>query len=177
MKRSSHIITLSLAMAYDGADLFAEAAPLYAQGLGQSPEAWYGWVLRFGHDLGLGQLDKAALALRTGLNGSAFGVTGDRSLMIRLADQWSDPARRDRATEAIIRTGEPIPAVALARWMRGETAAIETVEAIVREGRATPEIMPGALYAILGPRLRVEPRVQVALQQLDFPPLAEADSG
>lgn len=169
----SHVITLSLAATYDGADRFAEASSLYAQGLAQSPEAWYGWVLRFAHDLALRKLEDAAVSLRTGLNGIAFTVVtrDERARMIRLADDWANAATREKATENIIHTGEPLQALALARWQRGDKAAIETLEAIVRDDRRKGVSSALTVYGILGPKLRLDPRVQAVARQLGFPPL------
>ncbi|MEO8360603.1 MAG: protein kinase [Vicinamibacteria bacterium] len=169
----SHVITLSLAATYDGADRFAEASPLYAQGLAQSPEAWYAWVMRFAHDLALSKMDDAAVSLRTGLNGIAFTIVtkDERARMIRLADEWAIPATREKATENIIRTGEPLQALALARWQRGDKATIETLEAIVRDDRRKGVSSALVVYGILGPKLRLDPRVQAVARQLGFPPL------
>ncbi|HTO72651.1 MAG TPA: protein kinase, partial [Gemmatimonadales bacterium] len=58
----SHVITLSLACFYDGADRFADATPLYEQGLAQSPEAYYAWAAMVGHQLALGKVDEAITA-------------------------------------------------------------------------------------------------------------------
>jgi len=170
----SHVITLSLAIAYDGANRFAEASPLYEQGLAQSPEAWYAWVGRFTHDLALGQLERAAVALRNSCRGPGFLVDSRHSPeMIRLAEEWGDPSRREQATDEILRTGEALQAIALARWMRGDTAAIETVEAAARDGRLANVSYQLSIYAVLGPKLRVEPRVQAAMQSVGFDPPAE----
>jgi serine/threonine protein kinase/tetratricopeptide (TPR) repeat protein len=171
----SHVITLSLAIGYDGADRFAEAAPLYAQGLAQSPEAYYAWVMRFANALALGQLDQAAVALRSCLNGHGFLVNSRHPPeMIRLAEEWNDPSLRKRATDAIIRTGEALQAIALARWLRGDSAAVETVEAAARDGRLANVSYRLAIYAVLGPKLRIEPRVEAALRAAGFEPPAEA---
>jgi TolB-like protein len=173
----SHVITLSLAVAYDGADRFAEATPLYAQGLAQSPEAYYAWVTRFAHDLALGQLDQAAVALRTGLKGPGLTIDSRHSpAMIRLAEQWRDPALRETATDAIIQSGEALQAIALARWLRGEAAAVETVEAAAGDGRLKNVAIQLAIYAVLGPKLRVEPRVEAALRVAGFETTAESST-
>ncbi len=168
----SHVITLSLAVGYDALDRFADASPLYAQGLAQSPEAWYGWVMKFAHDLALRQMDDAAVSLRNGLKGFGFTVVSpeERSRMIRLADLWATPATREKATDAIIRTGEPFQALALARWQRGDEAVIETLTAMVRDNRAKDRFQSSSFYAILGPRLRADPRVQALTRQLGLPP-------
>ncbi len=168
----SHVITLSLAVGYDALDRFADASPLYAQGLAQSPEAWYGWVMKFAHDLALRQLDDAAVSLRNGLKGFGFTIVTpeERSRMIRLADLWATSATREKATDAIIRTGEPFQALALARWQRGDEAVIETLTAMVRDNRAKDRFQSSSFYAILGPRLRADPRVQALTRQLGLPP-------
>jgi hypothetical protein len=94
--------------------------------------------------------------------------------MNRLADDWAKPAIREKATDAIIRTGEPLQALALARWQRGDEAAIETLEAIERDDRRKGLSLPLALYSVLGPRLRADPRAQAAARRLGFPPLQTA---
>ena len=63
-------------MGYDGADRFADATPLYAQGLAQSPEAWYAWGGKIGHELALGHVEQAVFAYRRWLH----GVAGDTTL-------------------------------------------------------------------------------------------------
>ncbi len=168
----SHVITLSLAVGYDAMDRFAEATPLYAQGLAQSPEAWYGWVMKFAHDLALRRVDDAAVSLRNGLKGFGFTVVTpeERSKMIRLADLWATPATREKATDDIIRTGEPFQALALARWQRGDDAVIETLEAMVRDNRGKDRFQSSSFYAILGPRLRADPRLPALARQLGLPP-------
>jgi len=172
----SHVITLSLAGAYQAMDRFEDSTPLLAQGLAQSPEAWYAWTLKFGHDLALRQMEDAGVSLRTSLKGRGFTVTTSeaRARMILLADEWAIPAHRDKATDAIIRTGEPIPALALARWLRGDQAAIETLEAIARDNRRKGLSMAMTLYCVLGPKLSVEPRVQAVARQLGFPAIQSA---
>ncbi len=76
----SHVITLSLAIAYDGADRFAEATPLYDQVLAQSPEAWYAWTTFVGHELALGKIDAAIDAMRT-----SSGSRADTAPLMRAA--------------------------------------------------------------------------------------------
>jgi hypothetical protein len=172
----SHVITLSLAVGYDAMDRFAEATPLYAQGLAQSPEAWYGWVMKFAHDLALRQMDDAAVSLRNGLKGFGFTVVTpeERSRMIRLADLWATPATREKATDDIIRTGEPLQALALARWQRGDNAVIETLEAMARDNRGKDRFQTSSFYAILGPKLRADPRLPALARQLGLPPPVSA---
>jgi len=172
----SHVITLSLAVGYDALDRFAEATPLYAQGLAQSPEAWYGWVMKFAHDLALRHLDDAAVSLRKGLSGFGFTVVSpeERSRMIRMADAWAAAATREKATEDIIRTGEPLQALALARWQRGDNAVIETLEAMARDNRGKDRFQTSSFYAILGPKLRADPRLPALARQLGLPPAVSA---
>jgi serine/threonine-protein kinase len=165
----SHVITLSLAMAYDGANRFAEATPLYAQGLAQSPEAWYAWIGLFGHELALGRFDAAVSAyhraIATRLDGSRLAEA------TRQAEALADPKTRDRAVAEVINRGDPHLALALARWLRGDSAAVSLMESIVRDGRwkKKPTVV---LYPILGPALRGDPRMQASFRRLGFPPMA-----
>jgi hypothetical protein len=79
------------------------------------------------------------------------------------------PASREKATDDIIRTGEPPQALALARWQRGDDAVIETLEAMARDNRAKDSLQASSFYAILGPRLRADPRLPALAKQLGLP--------
>jgi hypothetical protein len=128
--------------------------------------------MKFAHDLALRRLDDAALSLRNGLKGFGFTVVTpeERSRMVRLADLWATPATREKATDDIIRTGEPFQALALARWQRGDDAVIETLEAMVRDNRGRDRFESSSFYAILGPRLRADPRLPALARQFGLPP-------
>ena len=94
--------------------------------------------------------------------------------MIRRADAWAAIATREKATDDIIRVGEPLQALALARWLRGDQAVIETLEAMVRDNRGKDRFQSSSFYAILGPKLRVDPRLPVLARQLGLPPMQSA---
>jgi len=163
----SHVITLSLASLYDGADRFAEATPLYAQGLAQSPEAWYAWMGRVGHELALGHVDSAAASFRRVLRSegvdSATAAATERGLV--------DPATRDATVDALIR-GDDLQghhaAVAFARWTRDEAAVYRVLERMAGQGTGSTPII--IAYALLGPKLRADPRVQALMAKVGAPP-------
>ncbi|MEO8620032.1 MAG: protein kinase [bacterium] len=160
----SHVITLSLAVLYDGADRFADATPLYAQGFGQSPEAWYAWGVKVGHELALGHLDQAVVAYRRWL----VGMHDDTTLALNLERELRDPATRDGAIQKMVSRHDMHSAVAFARWLSGDDAAIALLERTPSAGRGpTPD---GLLNAILGPRLRANARIRVLAPKLSGPP-------
>ena len=182
----SHVITLSLAMAYDGADRFAEATPLYAQGLGQSPEAWYAWLGRVGHELALGHPDEAAAAYRRWLTGEA-GV--DANAAADVERRLRDPATRDAMVDELLRNamgrapgpvatgassvvredGDLHATVAYVRRLRGEEAAVKLLQEYAAAGHGLGSTL--ILYGFLGPRLRADPRVQALSRRFGGPPL------
>ena len=163
----SHVITLSLANLYDGADRFADATPLYTQGLAQSPEAWYAWMGRVGHELALGHVDSAAASFRRvqrsqGVD-SATAARTERGLV--------DPATRDATVDALIRAEDLSAhhaAVAFARWTRDTATVYRVLERMAGQGTgSTPILM---VYSMLGPNLRADPRVQALAVKIGAPP-------
>ena len=160
----SHVITLSLAIAYDGADRFAEASPLYAQGLAQSPEAWYAWETLIGHELALGRLEPALAALRT----LARGMHVDSATVGRLERGLRDPATRGTAADELARRIAPVPAIAFARWFEGEEAAFARMERVPTNKHGPNN--PLGLYTALGPKLRANARVRALLPKFNWPP-------
>lgn len=85
-----------------------------------------------------------------------------------LADAWANPSTREKATDDIIRTGEPLQALALARWRRGDKVAMDTLEAILRDHRRKGISAATSLFPILGSRPLAEPRVQAVARELGF---------
>jgi len=150
----SHVITLSLAAAYDAVDRFADATPLYAQGLVQSPDAWYGWGIKIGHELGLGHVDQAVLAYRRWL----VGMGDDTTRVVNLERELRDPATRGAAIQRMVDANDMHTAVAFTRWLSGDDAVIALLERKPSAGRGpTPPLLMGT---ILGPRLRANPRIR-----------------
>ncbi len=166
----AHVITISLAVAYDGKDRFTDAAPLYAKGLAQSPQAWYGWRPRFGHFLATGRLEDAATALLKSAEDPA-AVRGEE--LRRLAPIWNDPQTRERATDELIATGPAFAAISLARWMRNDSTVLEVFERFSHDvGEYSDYRGPWAMYALLGPRLSSDARLLPSFRRLGYP---EAD--
>jgi len=156
----SHVITLSLALTYDGDDRFAEATPLFAQGLAQSPEAWYAWGGKVGHELALGRVDEAVLAYKRWLT----GMGDDTVRASRLAQELRDPASRSRAIERMVQAGDVHSAVAFTRWQSGDDAVIALLGRMSSIGRGpTPWLL---LNGVLGPKLRSDPRVPPLVAKL-----------
>jgi eukaryotic-like serine/threonine-protein kinase len=161
----AHVITISLAMAYDGDDRFADASPLYAQGLAQSPEAWYGWRLKFGHELALRKPEEAAAALLMAVKDRAI----DKGEVIRrLAPMWKDPATRERATDELIASGPAFAAVPLARWMRSDSVLIAAFERFARDPEQVEARSAWAINSLLGPRLRADVRLAPSFRKLGY---------
>ena len=163
----SHVITLSLANLYDGADRFADATPLYTQGLAQSPGAWYAWMGRVGHDLALGHVDSAAASFRRvqrfqGVD-SATAARTERGLV--------DPATRNATVDALIR-GDDLhahhAAVAFARWTRDDATVYRVLERMAGQGTGSTPVV--TVYSMLGPKLRADPRVQALVSKIGAPP-------
>ncbi|MEO5588804.1 MAG: protein kinase [Gemmatimonadaceae bacterium] len=156
----SHVITLSLALTYDADDRFAEATPLLAQGLAQSPEAWYAWGGKIGHDLALGDVDEAVRSYKRWLTGM-----GDDTVRVsRLAQELRNPASRSRAIEQMVQVGDVHSAIAFTRWQTGDDAVIALLGRMSSTGRGpTPGLI---LNGVLGPKLRSDPRVRSLMAKL-----------
>jgi len=167
----AHVITLSLAIAYDGAERFADASPLYAQGLAQQPQAWYAWRFRFWHELALKRYDEAAAALLMALEDPASDSYEE---LARLAPRWINPGTRAAATDSLIATGPVFAALALARWTRSDSVAVAVMERAVRDPRQVDARSSFAMYALLGPRLRADPRLKPSFRALGFPSSAKS---
>ena len=162
----AHVITLSLAIAYDGADRFADATALYAQGLAQSPQAWYGWRLRFAHELALKRPEDATAALLMTIKDPA---TDKFDVLKRLAPRWSNQVTREAATDSLIAIGPAFAALPLARWMRNDSVVIAVLESAARDPEQVEASSAWAVYSLLGPRLRADPRLEPAFRKLGFP--------
>ncbi len=160
----SHVITLSLAFAYDGADRFAEATPLYQQGLAQSPEAYYAWITLVGHELALGRMSEAIAAL-----GKSFPVLAlDSARVVRLERGLTDPATRAATIDELASLDDPILAIPFFRWLRGDEATLAMLESSFTAGHS---LHGSALsFAQLGPKLRANPRFLALIPSLGFPP-------
>ncbi|MEP7324596.1 MAG: protein kinase, partial [Gemmatimonadota bacterium] len=128
----SHVITLSLAFAYDGADRFAEATPLYQQGLAQSPEAYYAWITRVGHELALGRMSEAIAALGK----SFWGLAADSGGVVRLERGLTDPATRAATIDELAGRDDPTLAIPFFRWLRGDEATLAMLESSFTAGHS-----------------------------------------
>jgi hypothetical protein len=161
------VITLSLANLYDGADRFVDATPLYAQGLAQSPEAWYAWKGRVGHELALRHVDSAAASFRRVQR--AEGV--DSATAVRIERGLVDPARRDATVNELIQGNDLSghhAALAFARWTRDDATVYRVLERMAGKGTGSTPII--IAYSILGPKLRADPRVQALMIKFGAPP-------
>jgi serine/threonine-protein kinase len=160
----SHVITLSLAVFYDGADRFADATPLYEQGLAQSPEAYYAWAGLAGHQLALGKVEEAITAFEKSRGWPQI----DDSTMPRLVRGLRDPATRAATIDAIGLGKNPVPAISFFRWLRGDEATLRMLEAAAAAGRSTGSAMN--TYIGLGPKLRANPRLLAVITRMGLPP-------
>jgi TolB-like protein len=159
----SHVITLSLALFYDGADRFADATPLYEQGLAQSPEAYYAWAGMVAHQLALGKLDEAITAADKYRGWPHIDTAW--TLTIR---GLRDPATRDTTIDALGRADNPLLAIPFFRWLRGDDATLRMLEAAAAAGRTTGSALN--MYIMLGPKLRATPRLLAILPRMGLPP-------
>jgi TolB-like protein len=156
----SHVITLSLAASYDAVDRFADATPLYAEGLAQSPEAWYGWGLNINHELALGHVDRAVLAYKRWL----VGMGDDTTRVVNLERELQDPTTRGTAIQKMVARNDMHTAVAFARWLSGDDSAIAVFERNPSFGRGpTPNLLMGVIF---GPRLRANGRIGALEQKM-----------
>lgn len=169
----AHVITLSLAIAYAGQDRHAEAAPLFAQGLAQQPQAWYAWRFRFSYDLARGRLDEAAVALQAALGGRSID---NYPVLARFAPLWADPSMRQMATDSLIAKGPVFAAVSLARFMRSDSVVTAVLERAVRNPEQVEARIAWGMYAYYGPRLREDARLQPIFRRLGYPEVASAGS-
>ena len=139
---------------------FADATPLYAQGLVQSPEAWYAWGLKIGHELALGHVDQAVFAYRRWL----VGMGDDTTRAANLERELQDSTKRSAAIQKMVQARDMHSAVAFTRWLSGDDAVIALLERTPSVGRGpTPG---GILYMILGPRLRANPRIRALVPKM-----------
>ncbi len=166
----SHVITLSLAAFYDGADRFADATPLYEQGLAQSPEAYYAWGGMVGHQLALGKVDEAITAFER-----SRGWPRIDSTSTRITRGLRDPATRAATIDALGRADNPVLAIPFFRWLRGDEATLRMLEAAAAAGRSTGSAMN--MYLMLGPKLRANPRLLALLPRMGLPPQEKGPVG
>ena len=134
----SHVITLSLAGSYDALDRFADATPLYAQGFAQSSDAWYAWGLNVGHELALGHVDRAVFAYGRWL----VGMRSDTTAVLGLERELEKPATRAAAILHMVERNDMHAAVAFARWLSGDDAAIALLERKPSAGRGPTPFHP-----------------------------------
>ncbi len=163
----SHVITLSLAMAYDGADRFADATPLYAQGLAQSPEAWYAWSAKVSHELALGRQDSAFTALKTAL----FAGKRDSARENGIERALKNPTTRAHTIDSLAFAGHVVEAFALSRWILGDEATIGLLGRLARFPHEENTSL--GFYIALGPKLRALPRVQALGPSLGWVPVVK----
>ena len=159
----SHVITLSLAAFYDGADRFAEATPLYDQGLAQSPEAYYAWAAMVGHQLALGKVNEAITAFDR-----SRGWPYTDTTLTPIIRALRNPATRAAAIDELARAENPLSAIPFFRWLRGDEATLRMLEAAAAAGHSTGSAMN--TYIFLGPKLRVNPRFLAVLRRMGQPP-------
>jgi serine/threonine-protein kinase len=159
----SHVITLSLAAFYDGADRFTDATSLYDQGLAQSPEAYYAWSAMVGHRLALGKVEEAITAFERSRGWPHVDTTSSR-----ITRGLRDPATRAATIDAMARAGNPVLAIPFFRWLRGDDATLRMLEAEAAAGRTTGSAMN--MYIMLGPKLRANPRLLAVLSRMGLPP-------
>jgi TolB-like protein/tRNA A-37 threonylcarbamoyl transferase component Bud32 len=159
----AHVITLSLAVAYDGADRFAEAVPLYERGLAQSPRAWYAWRFRVAHHLAQGQMDRAADALRQATLDVRHPA---HAAWQAVSDAWSDPQALDAIIDGLVAPSEWDLGITLTRGLRGEDAVLGYLRRLREEDAQIRSGTRWAAYALLGPRLRQDPAIRVELEAL-----------
>jgi TolB-like protein len=158
----SHVITLSLAVFYDGADRFSDATPLYEQGLAQSPEAYYAWAGMVGHELALGKVDEAITAFE-----KSRGWPHVDSASSRLVRGLRDPATRAATLDAMGREANPVFAISFYRWLRGDEATLKMLETAAAAGHSAGSAMN--MYTMLGPKLRANPRLLALLPRMGLP--------
>ena len=154
-----------MGVAVNDEDRFAEATPLYDQGLAQSPEAYYAWAGRTGHELALGRMNEAITALRK----SFGGIAADSGRAARLERGLTNPATRAATIDEMARAADPTMAIPFFRWLRGDDATLAMLEASAAAGHS-----PGTAlfpYVLLGPKLRANPRLIALAKHLGFPPV------
>ncbi|MEP6780612.1 MAG: protein kinase [Gemmatimonadaceae bacterium] len=162
---ASHVITLSLAIFYDGADRFDEATPLYEQGFKQSPEAWYAWEGFIGHELAGGRLESALSAMRKDLVGSGK----DSAKVSRWERGLRDTTTLRATVYAMAKDGCIGAAISFARFKLSDKDALAVFDSLSR----VPGLQSNNLgfYITLGPKLRADPLMQVVIDRLRWPPL------
>ena len=117
--------------------------------------------MRVGHEIALGHLDQAVHAYKRWL----VGMGDDTTRALNLARELQDPAARGTAIQKMVERNDMHSAVAFARWLGGDDAAIQLLERKPSAGRGPT---PGMLMAvILGPRLRANARIRALGRALE----------
>jgi serine/threonine-protein kinase len=160
----SLVIVVSLAVAYDGADRAPDAEPLYEQAQALYPEHDLTLSLLFGHDLLLGRTEKAAADYRRLLIANGWDSTPAADVERRLRE----PSSRAAAFRQVADSAHPWLGLVINRVLHGDDATIAYLADLAKSPRR--ETVNGAgLYALMGPRLRANPRVQDILVQMGYP--------
>ncbi len=166
----AHVITLSLAIAYDGADRLIEADSLYRQGLAQAPDAWYAWTYRISNVLARGDDDGGRIVLAALRNGREF-IPGTASAWRAIEPVWGDSAALARLATTPLMDSLPSVGLPLVRWRLGPTAVVSALERYRAAGWRVGAGDEWAYLALLGPALRADPRVRLLLADLGFRPI------
>jgi TolB-like protein/tRNA A-37 threonylcarbamoyl transferase component Bud32/Flp pilus assembly protein TadD len=163
----SMVIVVSLAQAYDGAGRWDDAAAMYDQAAALAPDHLLVVVYRFWHDLLAGDTARWA----TSYLQYARVVGSDTVAARALSRQLEDPAQRDAALRTIARNEDfhaPYNRLVVARVLDGDDAVVDCVSSLV-DSPDRDRVNSGALYALLSPELRADPRMQEALTRLGYP--------
>lgn len=159
----AHVITLSLAVAYDGADRFRDAEPLYQRGLEQSPEAWYAWRFRVAHLLARGLRDAAGRSLARSLRDEFHP---SHAAWASVNEVWDDPEALDARIDELTGQWEWDIGLILVRWLRGEDQVLGYLQRLRAAGTVIPRNVRWVVYAMVGPRLQEDLEVNAELEAL-----------
>jgi hypothetical protein len=80
-----------------------------------------------------------------------------------------DSVTRTRATDELITSGPVFAAIPLARWLRNDSAVIDVFERYSRDNGYHDYDDPWFRYALLGPRMAVDTRLQSSFRRLGVP--------
>lgn len=160
----SLIIITSLGFAYDGAERWGEAEAQFDQARAIAPDHLLTRSFGCIHELLSGDYAQAAADYR----GYVAATGGDSSHAALVERRIRDPSLRTKGLREAAGTWANF-AVAIHRALDGEGAMLPYLGKLVDDPRRKEMYSPN-MHAILGPRLRADPRIRAVLVRMGYAP-------
>ena len=100
---------------------------------------------------------------------AGLGMGATLSIGAILAAEISGSPAFSGMAATMVTFGAALAAIPLARWMRSDREVIAVLERAARDPEQFDASSAWGLYALLGPRLRADPRLQPTFRALGFP--------